>query len=234
VVLGGTLTSGEGEHGTQALGQVHNELRHDLKKSDARQLAGTIKRDLIYPICAINKGCTDVSRCPSLVFDTQEAEDVKLYADSIPKLVGMGMRIKRGWAHEKLKIPQADEGDKDILVVPRGELAAPPIERPEATPPAKPAKARLRAQPAADVEPDALDELADEMLVEWQEGMGELVEPVEAALASASSFEEFSQALEAGLGAIEPGKLVDLLARGTFAARIWGRLNLVKRPAAEK
>ena len=37
-VLGGTLTSG-GEHGTQALGKVHNELRHDLKKSDARQLA---------------------------------------------------------------------------------------------------------------------------------------------------------------------------------------------------
>ena len=37
-VLGGTLTSGEGEHGTQALGKVHNELRHDLKKSDARQL----------------------------------------------------------------------------------------------------------------------------------------------------------------------------------------------------
>ena len=34
-VLGGTLTSGEGEHGTQALGKVHNELRHDLKKSDA-------------------------------------------------------------------------------------------------------------------------------------------------------------------------------------------------------
>jgi phage gp29-like protein len=232
VVLGGTLTGGEGEHGTQALGNVHNELRHDLLKSDARQLAGTIKRDLIYPICAINKGLADMSRCPSLVFDTQEAEDVKLYADSIPKLVGM--RIKRGWAHQKLKIPEADEGDEDILVVPRGELAVPPEERPAETPPVK--KAKLRAQAGADQAdtPDPLDELAADMLAQWQEGMGELVDPVQAALASAGSFEGFSQALDAGLAQIQPGKLVELLARGTFAARIWGRLNLPKRPGAEK
>lgn len=230
VVLGGTLTSGEGEHGTQALGNVHNELRHDLLKSDARQLAGTIKRDLIYPICAINKGCTDMGRCPSLVFDTQEAEDVKLYADSIPKLVTMGMRIKRSWAHEKLKIPEADEADKDVLVAPRPEPAAPAEAHPHETPPAK---ARLRAQTGAE-QLDALDELAADMMAEWQEGMGELVDPVEAALANATSFEEFSQALEAGLAEIRPGKLVDLLARGTFAARIWGQLNLAKRHTAEK
>jgi phage gp29-like protein len=233
VVLGGTLTSGEGEHGTQALGNVHNELRHDLMQSDARQLAGTITSQLIYPVLAINKGVTDMRRCPRLVFDTQEPEDVKLYADSIPKLVGMGMRIKRGWAHEKLKIPEADEGDQDVLVAPRPEPAVPAQERPEATPQPKPAQARLRAQPAAG-QADELDELADEMLAEWQEGMGELIDPVQAALASAASFEEFSQALEAGLAEIQPGKLVDLLARGTFAARVWGRLNLAKRPAAEK
>lgn len=234
VVLGGTLTSGEGEHGTQALGNVHNELRHDLLKSDARQLAGTIKRDLIYPICAINKGMVDFTRCPSLVFDTQEPEDVKLYADSIPKLVGMGMRIKRGWAHQKLKIPEADEGDDDILVVPRGELAVPPEERPRETPPAQPAKTQLRAQPGAAAQPDTLDQLADDMLAEWQEGMGELIDPVQAALAGATSFEDFSRALEAGLAEIQPGKLVDLLARGTFAARVWGRLNEVRKPGAQK
>jgi phage gp29-like protein len=44
VVLGGTLTGGEGEHGTQALGNVHNELRHDLLKSDARRSAAPSPR----------------------------------------------------------------------------------------------------------------------------------------------------------------------------------------------
>jgi phage gp29-like protein len=72
------------------------------------------------------------------------------------------------------------------------------------------------------------------MLTEWQEGMGELVQPVQAALASATSFEDFSQALETGLAEIHPDKLVELLARGTFAARVWGQLHQVKKPAAEK
>lgn len=233
VVLGGTLTSGEGENGTQALGKVHNELRHDLKKSDARQLAGTIKRDLIYPICAINKGLADMSRCPILVFDTQEPEDVKLYAESVPKLVSMGMRIRRSWAHEKLKIPEADEKDTDILIAPKPEPSALPGATPKPGPaPIQPVKTQLRADQVDQV--DQLDELAADMLAEWQEGMGELIDPVQAALAGASSYEEFSQALEAGLAAIQPGKLVDLLARGTFAARVWGQLNMPKRPGAEK
>ena len=233
VVLGGTLTGGEGEHGTQALGQVHNELRHDLLESDARQVCGTVTGQLIYPILAINKGMTDMRRCPHLVLDTQQPEDVKLYADSIPKLVGMGMRIKRSWAHQKLKIPEADEKDTEILVIPKPEMVLPPDERPLATPPAKPGQAKLRAQlPGA--QPDELDELAADMLAQWQEGMGELVQPVQAALASAGSFEEFSQALKAGLGAIKPGALVDLLAQGTFAARLWGLLNLPDKAGAEK
>lgn len=234
VVLGGTLTSGEGQNGTQALGKIHNEVRHDLLVSDARQLASTVTRDLIYPVLALNKGVMDMSRCPRLVFDTQEPEDVKTLSESIPKLVGMGMRIKRSWAHEKLKIPEADEGDKDILVAPKPEPvqgAARPAPAPQPDP-AKPAKAQLRARVAG--EGDELDGLADEMLTEWQEGMGELVGPVQAALETATSFDEFSQALETGLAAIAPDKLVDLLARGTFAARIWAMLQPAKRPVAEK
>ena len=37
---------------------MHNELRHDLKKSDARQLATTLTRQLVYPILAVNRGRT--------------------------------------------------------------------------------------------------------------------------------------------------------------------------------
>lgn len=233
VVLGGTLTSGEGQNGTQALGKIHNEVRHDLLESDARQLASTVTRDLIYPVLAINKGFSDLSRCPRLVLDTQEPEDVKLLSESIPKLVGMGMRIKRSWAHDKLKIPEADEGDKDILVAPKPD-AAPAQEPAEAVPPkGKPARAQLRAR-IGDAEPDELDQLAGDMLAEWEDGMGELVQPVQAALEGAASFEEFAQALQAGLAAIAPDKLVDLLARGTFAARLWAQLQAPNRPAAEK
>ena len=87
-------------------------------------------------------------------------------------------------------------------------------------------------QPTADS--DELDVLAAEMLGEWEESLGELVEPVEAALAAATSFEDFQAALEERIAGIEPERLVEMLARGQFAARMWGRLNAPRRPAAEK
>lgn len=223
-ILGGTLTSGEGEHGTQALGNVHNEVRHDLKKADARQLGATLTAQLLYPILAVNRGLTDMRRCPRLVFDTQEPEDLKLYADAVPKLVGVGMRIPTDWAHEKLKIPRAQ--DKEDVLKPAG------AERPapEGKPGQEALRAALAAQPTAEV--DELDALAAEMLGEWEDDMGELIEPVEAALAAAASFEDFQAALEQQIAGIDPARLVEILARGNFSARIWGRLNAPRRQPA--
>lgn len=225
-ILGGTLTSGEGEHGTQALGNVHNELRKDLMHADARQVASSITKQLIYPLLAVNKGRQSLRRCPRLVFDTQEPEDVKTYADAVPKLVGMGMRISRGWAHSKLKIPEAGEKDADILVVARPDQVLPPAERPE--PGGKPAVAKLRAQQPDDVDP--LDDLAEEMLGEWTDAVSEELQgPLQEALSNAASFEDFQDALETGLASLSPERLAELLARGQFAARMWGRVN---RPVA--
>ena len=62
----------------------------------------------MYPILAVNRGRTSLHRCPRLVLDTQQPEDIKLLSDSLPKLVNMGMRIKADWAHSKLKIPMAE------------------------------------------------------------------------------------------------------------------------------
>jgi phage gp29-like protein len=43
-ILGGTLTSqADGKSSTNALGNVHNEVRHDIRESDARQLSATLK-----------------------------------------------------------------------------------------------------------------------------------------------------------------------------------------------
>jgi phage gp29-like protein len=95
---------------------------------------------------------------------------------------------------------------------------------------AKPAKASLKAQhTATPLEPDALDDLSDAMGDEWQEVMGETLEPVHTALASAASLEEFRDGLEGVLAQHPPAKLASLLARGQFAARAWGQLNQVKK-----
>lgn len=224
-VLGGTLTSGEGQHGTQALGNVHNELRQDLRNADARQLQNTLTQQLIYPILAVNKGLADPARCPRLVFDVLEAEDLALYADAVPKLVGVGMRIPAAWAHDKLKIPQPD-GDEAVLAsAPAAAPALAPASVPAPAAQAKALVAALRSAGQASGEPDELDALADEMLGGWQETMGELVQPVRSALDNAASLEEFRTVLEEHLATLSPDRLAQMLAKGQFAARIWGQLN---------
>lgn len=226
-ILGGTLTSGEGEHGTQALGKVHNEVRTELRNSDAKQLCATLKRQLIYPLLALNKGLSDPRRCCSLVFDTQEPEDLKLYSDAVPKLVGVGMKIPVRWAHDKLKIPQPADGE--AVLVSAASTAGQPDPGAE-TSPGKPASARLKATPlAGDAGGDELDDLSGEMLGDWQEVLGDTMKAIQAALDAASSLEEFRDALETALAQVEPAQLAELLARGQFAARAWGQLNQVKK-----
>ena len=232
-VLGGTLTSGEGEHGTQALGKVHNELRHDLKKSDARQLATTLTRQLVYPILAVNRGRTSLHRCPRLVLDTQQPEDIKLLSDSLPKLVNMGMRIKADWAHSKLKIPMAEE--KDPILQPiapsfgngddAGGLAGLAAMGRRQSAPAQ--LARLKAAPGdpTNTAADAIDSLVDAMLDEWQANSDPVQTAIQQALDSSTSFEDFRVAVEQRLAAMDATALADLLSRGTLAARLWGNLT---------
>lgn len=224
-ILGGTLTSSEGQNGTQALGNVHNEIRKDLRNNDAKQLAATIKAQLIYPLLKLNKGLADPRRCPSLAFDTQEPEDIKLMADALPKLVDMGMRISVSHAHNTLKIPEAG-ADEPVLV--RSSAAAAPTSDQQQPAQRRRGAAALKAQlPAGQT--DELDDLVSEMSGDWVEVMGDTMKPVLAALKNASSLQEFRDALEGALAEASPVKLAEVLARGQFAARVWGQLNQVKK-----
>ena len=113
VILGGTLTSGaDGKSSTNALGNVHNEVRKDLRSSDIRQVCSTLTRDLLYPIAVLNGLAPDgMRRCPVFCLDAGETEDLTAYADALPKLVGVGMQIPVQWAQEKLGIPQPQAGE---------------------------------------------------------------------------------------------------------------------------
>ena len=107
VILGGTLTSGaDGAASTNALGNVHNEVRKDLRDGDIRQANTTVTRDLVYAIGALNGLIPDgIKRCPRFGLITGESEDIKTYSEALPKLVGVGFQIPVDWAQTKLGIP---------------------------------------------------------------------------------------------------------------------------------
>ena len=113
VILGATLTSGaDGKSSTNALGQIHNEVRKDLRDADVRQLNSTLTRDLVYAVAALNGLAPDgPRRAPQFQLNAQETEDLTAYADALPKLVGIGVRPTRKWAHEKLGIPMPQDGE---------------------------------------------------------------------------------------------------------------------------
>ena len=113
VILGATLTSGaDGKSSTNALGQIHNEVRKDLRDADVRQLNTTLTRDLVYAVAALNGLAPDgPRRSPQFQLNAQETEDLTAYSEALPKLVSIGVQPTVKWAHEKLGIPMPQDGE---------------------------------------------------------------------------------------------------------------------------
>ncbi len=241
-ILGQTLSASEGQHGTQALGQVHNDVRMDIRDADAELYEGSFTRQIIGPLCMLNAPGVNMRRLPRLVIDTGEPEDLQVYADNLPKLVKMGMKIKKQWAHDKLKIPLAED-DVEILV-------SAPEPAPGATQPGKPGQppkpddkkafAQLIARALAgqvnrparspDPEQDLVDQLVDEQTAQWQPLLGPMVEPllaeVEKALASGESLEAFAARLPNLIHQIDGQPITEALARAAFGARLAGESDI--------
>lgn len=227
VILGGTLTSqADGKTSTNALGNVHNEVRHDLMISDARQLAGTLTRDLVYPLYVLNVGgIEDIRRCPRLVFDFGESEDLKLFSEALPNLVNMGMKIPVPWAHEKLRIPEPKEGEP---VLQSQTVAAndnpPPVGANNHLP--QPATTHTGIAAATATQPqDEFDIFAEELAEDWERLTDPFVSPILELAANSSSYEEFQAGLAGLIQKMDTDKLAETLAQAQFAAAIYGRVK---------
>lgn len=110
-VLGQTLTTEGGKVGSQALGNVHNDVRKDVLESDAEWLAEVINEQLIAPLILLNFG--PKAPIPHFRFITTEAADIETYANAIEKLAKV-LRIPAEWVRDKLGIPEPKEGDELI------------------------------------------------------------------------------------------------------------------------
>lgn len=217
-VLGGTLTSqADGKSSTNALGNVHNEVRHDLMMSDAIQLAGTLTRDMVYPLLALNKGgVDDRRRQPRFQFVFDDSEDLAVLADALPKLVGVGMRIPYEWAHQRAGIPLAEEG---------ASVLSPPAAMTQSAL----KMAALTAGVAKDLFPDqtALDAGIEGIAPEQLDAQARAaLKPVLELIAASADYAEVFNALAETFPAMDTAQLEQALARAMFVAEAWGRLSV--------
>jgi phage gp29-like protein len=214
LILGGTLTSqADGKSSTNALGNVHNEVRQDLVEADAVQLAETFTRDLVYPLLALNKGgVEDRRRLPKFVFNFEENEDIAVFSDALPKLVSVGMnRIKLNWVHEKLGIPIAEDGDEVLSLTP-----APGSQSQGG------ATAALTAsvETADHINPTAAEEdaLAAATAAHWDE----MIATVKNMVDNATSMAALQQQLTDAYGSLPSEELVRIMSAGFALAELKG------------
>ena len=241
LILGQVLSAEAKSTGLgSGLAQVHNEVRHDLREADARRVAATLTRDLCYPLLALNRGLDRLQRCPRFVFDTSQAEDLKLYAEALPRLAAYGLRIPLAYVHDKLKIPPAADGQPCLIAAGAGAAERPPDASPDAPPDAndgRPALAAARTAlasrpPAADPTPvSALaDRLAGDAAGPWQT----LVDRLQGLVEHANSLEELRASLLAAYPDLPLESLRAVLAQGFAVAALAGVADVQDEAAAAR
>jgi len=218
-ILGGTLTSqADGKTSTNALGTVHQDAFTAIRDNDCRQIAGTLTRDIIYPLLALNKGGLDnLRRCPRFVFDTGEAEDLALYADGLPKLVSIGMKIPARYAHDKLKIPEP-EGDEPVLSA-TTNTNVPTVP----TPPIAAATVKPLLLPVFTPQQRAVEGLGDQLPAQLGSPINS--DLILAAIKAAKDPEDLEQRLAALMTGADNGDWQQTLSHALFAADVLGYVH---------
>jgi phage gp29-like protein len=109
-VLGQTLTTEIPQGaGSRAAAEVHDSVRSDIMRADARRLAATLNRDLIRPIVDLNLGPR--ASYPRLVLGIADDTDAAGFVDMVSKLADHGARIAQRTVLDRLGIaqPASDE-----------------------------------------------------------------------------------------------------------------------------
>lgn len=230
-VLGQTMTADDGSSMAQA--KVHNDVRLDILRADARQISAVLNRDLVRPFVDLNFG-PPPNGYPLLLHPVMEPEDIKLLVESLAVLVPMGMDVEASVIRDKLGLPDPPPPDKRgpgvILLHAPSPSSVPPT--PESGGIGNASNSGCRCLECGGVRgldralnregDDELDALANEELAGWRTVAGPMIDPVVAAIQGAGSYEEALALLPDLLRAMDTDELVRSLTRATFRARATG------------
>lgn len=239
-VLGQTLTTDTSESGggAYALGKVHDEVRHDIERSDARQLAATLNRDIVRPLILLNRG--EREQLPRIVIGREEQSDPAMLSEAVSKLVPMGLRVGMVEMLGKLGLSEPGE-DEEVL-----EARAPPPmpgfggdpgddQEDDEDDEDEGAVARALAR-SERVRRDEIERAIADLLDGdgWEPLMEPVIEPVlaeaRAALERGDSLEAFRDRLPQLFAAMDDSRLVETLRRMGFTARLSGDAGLEDEP----
>lgn len=146
-VLGATLTVEQGKIGSNALGNVHNEVRHDIRDACARVRAADIRRTMIWPAVKLNFGST--ARCPGFRLFPPPTIDKVGTSEAILNCANAGLSMPADWARTQIGCPKPEVGDELVGGGTYGEPPPEPAPGDEAKPKGLPVKALPKRRDAA-------------------------------------------------------------------------------------
>lgn len=246
-VLGQTNTT-DAQAGGLGSGQaeVHNEVRQDIERADAKLLAATLNRDLVAPLVMLNRGVRD--KYPRLKIGRPDQEDVTSLLDASERLTEMGVEVDAEEVRERAGVPAAKPGGQVLQKKAAPQAAQEPTEglggpgggKKTQTPfldPLKsknggkedggePALASMADNPSGRA-PDFIDRTADEALDDWEPLVEPMLASVDALIGDSADLPELQRRLAEALAGVDSSAFAELLARGSFAARVTG----LARPA---
>jgi len=109
-LLGQPLTSDNGEVGSQALGKVHADVKHDVLYGVCSQVAKPINRQIVPAILMLNYG--DTKFAPKVEHGLVEPEDEEAKARTDGQHMQNGARISVAYYHKRHRIPIPAEGEE--------------------------------------------------------------------------------------------------------------------------
>ncbi|GEO82281.1 DUF935 domain-containing protein [Pararhodospirillum oryzae] len=119
--------------GGYAVGKVHDGVRGDIERADAKALAGTLNRDLVRPLIDLNLGPREAY--PRIRIGRPEETDLAQLTGALQVLVPLGLRVSMSEVRDKLGLADPDP-DEEVLA-PAAPLPGPVVTAAQARLPPK-------------------------------------------------------------------------------------------------
>lgn len=130
LLLGQTLTTSQGDRGSQSLGTVHQSIRSDVIDSAALWLAEILNEQLIPAVVEANHGEVDEDAAlPWFQPQRKEKKDTKLLAETVEIVLRSGIPLLKEEVYDALDFSQPQKGDEAFEGLPGaqgGDTPGPP------------------------------------------------------------------------------------------------------------
>lgn len=216
-ILGQTLTSDAGKSGSYALGQVHNEVRYEIRKGDADSICEYLNRTLIPWIIDYNFPVKGRNSYPKVWRRVEPPRDMKALAERDKIILvdmGLGKYVPQTYLSNTYNIPLAKDGEQ-VIEIPEPK---PAINQPDKTL-SKPTQFAEREDAAVRCQAD-IELLGDELLA--VDEMDKFLQPVFSFIEDATSMEEIGEKLFETYPTMNSKEFQELLTRALFVSALTG------------